>query len=103
MLAKSILNSIEVLISKALIDSNVSHNESVLINNALKEYENMKENKFFPVFGLNMEIYLVNRHIQSDYRKIRTRKSSAFGHFSRSVKQFIEGFSLFIKYCYRIV
>ena len=38
LLAKSKLNSIEALISKALIDSNISHGESVLINNVLKEF-----------------------------------------------------------------
>ena len=43
LLAKSKLNSIEVLISKALIDSNISHDEFVLVNNVLKEYSNMKE------------------------------------------------------------
>ena len=37
LLAKSKLNSIEVLISKALIDSNISHDEFVSINNVLKE------------------------------------------------------------------
>ena len=42
-LAKSKLNSIEVLISKALIDTVVSHDEFVLINNVLKEYNEMKE------------------------------------------------------------
>ena len=42
-LAKSKLNSIEVLLSKALIDSNISHEEFVLINNVLKEYGNMKK------------------------------------------------------------
>ena len=36
LLAKSKLNSIEVLISKALTDSNISHDEFVLINNVLK-------------------------------------------------------------------
>ena len=41
--AKSKLNSIEVLIFKTLIDSVISHDEFVLINNVLKEYENMKE------------------------------------------------------------
>ena len=40
---------------------------------------------YFPLFGLNMEIYGVNVRIQSEYRKIRTRNNSAFGHFSRSV------------------
>ena len=36
LLAKSKLNNIEALISKALIDSNISHDEFVLINNVLK-------------------------------------------------------------------
>ena len=43
LLAKSKLTSIEVLISKALIDSDISHDKFVLISNVLKEYENMKE------------------------------------------------------------
>ena len=43
LLAKSKLNKIEVLISKSLIDLNVSHDEFVLINNVLKEYEERKE------------------------------------------------------------
>ena len=43
LLAKSKLNSIEVLVSKALIDSIISHDEFVLINNVLKEYSEMKE------------------------------------------------------------
>ena len=42
-LAKSKLNSIEVLISKALIDSDISHDEFVLINNVLKEFYDLKE------------------------------------------------------------
>ena len=40
---------------------------------------------FLYLFGLNTEIYSVNLHIQSKYRKIQTRKDSAFGLFSRSV------------------
>ena len=43
LLAKSKLNKIEVLISKSLIDSNIGHDEFVLINNMLKEYEEMKQ------------------------------------------------------------
>ena len=38
LIAKSKLNSIEVLISKALIDSSVYHDEFVLINYVLKEF-----------------------------------------------------------------
>ena len=43
MLAKSKLNSIEVLISKALNDSVIGHDELDLIINVLKEYDEMKE------------------------------------------------------------
>ena len=43
LLAKSKLNSIEVLVSVALIDSNISHDEFVLINNVLKEFYDIKE------------------------------------------------------------
>ena len=40
------LNSVEVLISKALIDSGISHDEFVLINNVLKEYGKTKEERY---------------------------------------------------------
>ena len=43
LLAKSKLNSIEVLISKTLIDSVISHDKFVLTNNIQKEYDDMKE------------------------------------------------------------
>ena len=43
LLAKFKINSIEVLISKVLIDLVISHDEFVLINNVLKEYNKMKE------------------------------------------------------------
>ena len=46
-IAKSKLNSIEVLISKVVIDSVISHDEFVLINDVLKEYGEIKENKKF--------------------------------------------------------
>ena len=42
MLAKSKLKIIKVLISKALIDSNINHDEFVLIN-VLNEFYDMKE------------------------------------------------------------
>ena len=43
LLTKRELNSMEVLISKALIDSFISHDEFVLINNVLKECNEIKE------------------------------------------------------------
>ena len=42
---------------------------------------------YFPVFGLSTEIYGVNLRIQSDSRKIGTKKKSLFGPFSRSGEQ----------------
>ena len=38
---------------------------------------------YFPVFGLETEIYFVNLRIQSECRKIRTRNNSVFGHFTQ--------------------
>ena len=43
MLAKTKLNTEEALISKDLIDSDISHDEFVSVNNVLKEYDDMKE------------------------------------------------------------
>ena len=43
LLAKSKLNSINLLISKALTNAIISHDEFVLINNVLKEYEDKKK------------------------------------------------------------
>ena len=63
LLAKANLNSIEVLISKALIGSNVSHDESISINNVLKEYDDIKEEiknlKTYTVLGRFQSIYKI--------------------------------------------
>ena len=47
--AKSNLNSINLLISKVLIDSNISHDEFVSINNVLKEFFDVKEETKNPI------------------------------------------------------
>ena len=43
LIAKSKVNSTEVLISQVLVNSNISHNEFILRNNVLKELDDMKE------------------------------------------------------------
>ena len=43
LLAKSKLNTSEVLISKALFDSYISHDEFVSVNKELREYNEIKE------------------------------------------------------------
>ena len=44
MLAKSKLNSIETLISQALIDMEISHEEFITILNEKEKYRKMKDN-----------------------------------------------------------
>ena len=65
MLAKINLNSIEVLISIALIGSHISHDEFVLINNLLKEYDDMKDKEKIKDFKNSSKIlvYLWNNVI----------------------------------------
>ena len=41
--AKTKLNTIEVLISTAIINSNISHAEFVLVNDVLKKYNDIKK------------------------------------------------------------
>ena len=43
LLTKSKLNSIEVLISNALVDPNISYDEFFLTNNVLKKFYDLKE------------------------------------------------------------
>ena len=62
MLAKSKLNSIKVLLPKALIDSNISYDEFVLINNVLKEYDDTKEE------SNSLKTSTVHRRFQSIYK-----------------------------------
>ena len=44
-LAKTKFSKIEVLVSKFLADSYISHVEFILINNVLKGYEDLKKNQ----------------------------------------------------------
>ena len=52
LLAKTKLNSIDVLISKALIHSSISHGESVSVNYVLRRYDDIKE-----------EIKMINKYV----------------------------------------
>ena len=45
LLGKGKLNTIEVLISKSLIESYIIHDEFVSVNNVLREYNEMKNEK----------------------------------------------------------
>ena len=50
MLAKTRLNSRYVLTSEALINSNISNDKFISVNNVLKEYDEVK--KSFNIFDL---------------------------------------------------
>ena len=43
LLAKTKLNTIEILFSRALMDFYISHEEFVSVNNVVREYNQMKE------------------------------------------------------------
>ena len=43
LVVKNKLNTIQALVSKALIDSYISHNEFISVNNVLTEYNKTKE------------------------------------------------------------
>ena len=69
------LNRIEFLTSKVLINSVIGHADFDLINNVLKEYDEMKE---------------------------KTSKKKVYSSFGFSWRQLIEDFNLFTKQCYHI-
>ena len=48
MLAKTKLNAINVLISRALIDPDINHDESVSLNNVPKYYDEIKKERKIP-------------------------------------------------------
>ena len=58
LLAKTKLNTIEVLISKALIDSYINHDKIVSVNNVLREYNEMKDE----IIYLKMLFNILNKN-----------------------------------------
>ena len=72
LLTKTKLNSIKVLISKALIDLNINHDEFVLVNNMLREYNEMKEEIKNPEISVDytISIWLIDaeKHRTKCYR-----------------------------------
>ena len=91
LLAKSKLNRIEVLIPKALIDSVISHEEFILINIVLKQYNKMKA-----------EIKKRLKDLVRSSDLTRVAKVSYCEPFDRTQKC-MEDFSQFIKQCYHFV
>ena len=58
MSVKTKLSAIEVLISGALVDSYISHNEFALVNNVLREYNDMiEENKKLNTSTVHQRFY----------------------------------------------
>ena len=57
LLRKSKLNTIEILIYKALINSYISHGEFVSVNNVVREYNQMKEKLKNPETSVEFIIY----------------------------------------------
>ena len=60
----------EVLISKALIDAYINHDKFVLVNNVLREYNEMKEEIKNPENTVQYTIYKQLKNIVSIGRKM---------------------------------
>ena len=74
MLAQSKLNSIEVLISRALVDLYISHNEFASVNSVSRKYDDMKEvikNLKTNDVNRSTKIYLSNVFIQHIFLKTK--------------------------------
>ena len=74
MLGKGKLSSIEVLISKALIDSYISHDEFVSVNNVLREYYEMKKEIKNPETSVEYNTYKKWKPIGSFVKNILLTK-----------------------------
>ena len=74
MLGKDKLNSIEVLISKALIDSYINHDKFVSINNVLREYYEMKKERKNPETSVEYTIQKQKEPITSVIKNILLTK-----------------------------
>ena len=72
MLGKDKLNTIEVLIWKALIDSYISHDEFVSINNVLREYNEIKKEIKNPETSVEYIIKTMETYCVS-YKKLLTK------------------------------
>ena len=60
------LNSIEVSISKDLIDSYISHDKFVLVINVLREYDDIKE----VIINFRIKISIIHHRFQSIYKTV---------------------------------
>ena len=85
MLAKSKLSSIETLISQALIDMDISHEEFITILKEKDKYEKMKEN-----LRSENEEYKIMRlsSIKSKIQKIKNEKNIVFSRYNIKVKYY---------------
>ena len=76
-LAKTNWHSIKVLISRVLIESYISHDEFVIVNNKLNEYDDMKEEiETLKISTVNQRFSLIYNTILSDCLKCKKNKES---------------------------
>ena len=79
----------DIFLPEAITQTLKPHQVCPLILHCVKSVQiQFFSDLYFLVFGLNTEIYGVNLPIQSECRKIRTRKNSVFGLRSEIVALF---------------
>ena len=71
------LNNIEVLTSKALINSYISNNEFVSVNNVLREYNAMKEEEKILKLPWNIIYKIQWKRIASNVKKYTANENSS--------------------------
>ena len=76
LLGKDKLNTIKGLNSKALIDSYISHDEFVSVNNLLREYNKMKEETENPEISVEYNILKQWKPIVSVVKKYAANENS---------------------------
>ena len=75
LLAKAKLNSIKVLICKALIDSYMNHGEFLSVNNVLQEYNEVESWKYCGIYCVKIiETYCVSCKKNPANKKSSVRK-----------------------------
>ena len=87
LLAKTKIDTIEVLISRVFIDSNISHDEFVSMNNLLREYDDVKEEiKNLKASTINIRFQSIHKTIISYCLKCRKNTESKNPRFAKTNK-----------------
>ena len=87
LLAKTKLKSTEILISRVLIDSYISHDEFVSVNNVLKEYDIKKQSKTKKPQQFLKDLNLFTKQSFRDVWKVEKKQKIKTPCLQRQIKE----------------